>query len=315
MRRRGISADHRGGKWRSCGSPGAIAGRSAEPGALPGSFWRLALGWAGSLTGDGLRVIALPLLAVSVDPSAAAVAAVAVASTLPWLLVAIPAGALVDRLDAAKVMAAAHLVRAVLTLGLVATIVTGSVIPAVGAVGFAITSAETFADGAAQSLLVRIVPEQNLDGRTRVRHRRDDGAGPGRPVAAGVLFVLAPWLPFVVSAPVSWPQPRSLSPSRSASPPASAPERSTNRNGARSPGADSGRAARLFTDQVLRVLVCTVAVMAIANPPPMRCWCSTEQDVGDDEGSIRRCWSAYSVARCSRLRWWAGSTPCCAAVR
>ena len=43
--------------------------------ALPASFQRLVLAWAGSLTGDGLRVIALPLLAVSVNPSAAAVAA------------------------------------------------------------------------------------------------------------------------------------------------------------------------------------------------------------------------------------------------
>ena len=92
---------------------------AAPPGGggsqLPESFSRLVLAWAGSLTGDGLRVIALPLLAVSVNPSAASVALVAVASTLPWLLVAIPAGALVDRLDPAKVMATAHLVRALLT--------------------------------------------------------------------------------------------------------------------------------------------------------------------------------------------------------
>ena len=73
-------------------------GSAGAPG-LPAPFNRLVSAWAGSLTGDGLRVIALPLLAVSVNSSAAAVAAVAVASTLPWLLVAIPAGALVDRLD------------------------------------------------------------------------------------------------------------------------------------------------------------------------------------------------------------------------
>src|SRR6476620_6726310 len=111
--------------------------------ALPASFHRLVVAWAGSLTGDGLRVVALPLLAVSVNPSASAVAAVAVASSLPWLLVAIPAGALVDRLDPAKVMATAHLVRAMLTVGLVAVVVTGSAtIPLLCAVGFAITSAE-----------------------------------------------------------------------------------------------------------------------------------------------------------------------------
>ena len=95
----GLSGGERAGS-----RPGAVAA------GLPSSFRRLLVAWAGSLTGDGLRVVALPLLAVSVNPSAAAVAAVAVASTLPWLLVAIPAGALVDRLDPAKVMATAHLV-------------------------------------------------------------------------------------------------------------------------------------------------------------------------------------------------------------
>src|SRR6478752_10454456 len=95
--------------------------RMTAPGVvLPAPFRRLLVAWAGSLTGDGLRVVALPLLAVSLDPSASSVAAVAVASTLPWLLVAIPAGALVDRLDPARVMAAAHVVRAVATMALVA---------------------------------------------------------------------------------------------------------------------------------------------------------------------------------------------------
>ncbi len=170
--------------------------------ALPASFRRLVLAWAGSLTGDGLRVIALPLLAVSVDSSPASVAAVAVASTLPWLLIAIPAGALVDRLNPAKVMATAHLVRALLTLGLVALVITGgATIALLCAIGFAITSAETFADGSAQSLLVRIVPRSHLERANArfvtVETLALDLAGP---LAAGVLFLIAPWSPFAVSA-------------------------------------------------------------------------------------------------------------------
>jgi hypothetical protein len=188
--------DQRGKTVRGRISPTSTAA------ALPASFQRLVLAWAGSLTGDGLRVIALPLLAVSVNPSAAAVAAVAVASTLPWLLVAIPAGALVDRLNPAKVMAAAHLVRALLTIVLVALVVTGGVtIALLCAVGFAITSAETFADGSAQSLLVRIVPRPHLERANArfvtVETLALDLAGP---LAAGVLFLAAPWAPFAVSA-------------------------------------------------------------------------------------------------------------------
>ena len=179
---------------------------AAPPGGggsqLPESFSRLVMTWAGSLTGDGLRVIALPLLAVSVNSSAASVALVAVATTLPWLLVAIPAGALVDRLDPARVMATAHLLRAVLSLALVGTVVTGSAtIPLLCLFGFAITSAETFADGSAQALLVRIVPHAHLERANArfvtVETLALDLAGP---LAAGVLFLLAPWAPFAVSA-------------------------------------------------------------------------------------------------------------------
>src|SRR6478609_9803456 len=192
--------------WQRRARPQRAREKTAPPSGagpqLPASFSRLVMTWAGSLTGDGLRVIALPLLAVSVNSSAASVALVAVATTLPWLLVAIPAGALVDRLDPARVMATAHLLRAVLSIALVGTVVTGSTtIPLLCLFGFAITSAETFADGSAQALLVRIVPHAHLERANArfvtVETLALDLAGP---LAAGVLFLFAPWAPFAVSA-------------------------------------------------------------------------------------------------------------------
>ena len=234
--------------------------------ALPPTFRRLALAWAGSLTGDGLRVIALPLLAVSVNSSAFAVAAVAVASTLPWLLVAIPAGALVDRLDPAKVMATAHLTRALLTLGLVATIVTGTVsIPLLCAIGFTITAAETFADGSAQSLLVRIVPNAHLERANArfvtVETLALDLAGP---LAAGVLFLLAPWAPFVLSALCFLGAAATVNTIKAA--PAIGRNRKADAEAVQSAFSRIKQGlARLLSDPVLRVLVATVSIMAIAN--------------------------------------------------
>jgi len=233
---------------------------------LPAQFGRLVLAWGGSLTGDGLRVIALPLLAVSVDPSPAAVATVAVAATLPWLLVAIPAGAVVDRLNPAKVMAVAHLARAVLTAGLVVAVIAGIVsIPILCAIGFAITSAETFADGAAQSLLVRIVPHAQLERANArfvtVETLALDLAGP---LAAGLLFVLAPWLPFAVSALCFVGAAATVSTIKAARPPPAAGGDAVDGK----PGALArirAGLAQLVHDPVLRVLVATVAVMAIAN--------------------------------------------------
>ena len=49
--------------------------------------------------GDGLFKVILPLVAVGETRSPALVANVTLAMTLPWAIFALPAGALVDRLD------------------------------------------------------------------------------------------------------------------------------------------------------------------------------------------------------------------------
>ena len=239
---------------------------TAEGDALPATFHRLVVAWAGSLTGDGLRVVALPLLAVSLNPSATAVAAVAAASTLPWLLVAIPAGALVDRLDPAKVMATAHLVRAMVTLILVALVLTGSAtIPLLCLIGFAITSAETFADGSAQSLLVRVVPHAHLERANArfvtVETLALDLAGP---LAAGVLFVLAPWSPFALSAGCFVAAALTVRTIKSTRPPDD-PAENADRGAGNAVARIRAGLSRLVRDPVLRVLVVTVAIMAIGN--------------------------------------------------
>lgn len=245
--------------------------------ALPAGFRRLLVAWAASLTGDGLRLIALPLLAVSVNPSPSAVALVAAASALPWLLVAIPAGALVDRFDPAKVMVTAHLARALLTLALMVVILGGLVtIPILCVIGFAITSAETFADGSAQSLLVRIVPHSSLERANArfvtVETLALDLAGP---LAAGALFVLAPWAPFALSAlcfgisaavigTVSTPHaPSANGRTDNDTPPLAAGP--TSSRGVSPWVSIRAGLAKLFGDPVLRILVITVAIMAIAN--------------------------------------------------
>ncbi|WP_338418486.1 MFS transporter [Nakamurella antarctica] len=168
---------------------------------LPRDFRSLLVAWAASLSGDGLRVVALPLLALATNPSPAAVAAVAAIASLPWLLIALPAGAIVDRLSPNRVIIAAHLVRAALTLGLVAVVVAHSVnILVLCVFGFLITAAETFADGATQSLMLHVVPTQQLEQANArfvtVETLALDLAGP---LLAGLLFILQPWLPFAVS--------------------------------------------------------------------------------------------------------------------
>src|SRR4051794_5884942 len=86
--------------------------------------------WVASTTGYlGFQVtkFVLPLLATSVTSSPASVAAVALALTVPWLVIGLPAGAIVDRVDRRQVLVVANAVRIGAVGVLVAAVVAGQV--------------------------------------------------------------------------------------------------------------------------------------------------------------------------------------------
>src|SRR2546430_17592525 len=71
---------------------------------LGAPYWRLWWANAISSTGDGAFVAALPLLAVTISRDPRLVAVVTAASYLPWMVLSLPAGALVDPYDRAPLM-------------------------------------------------------------------------------------------------------------------------------------------------------------------------------------------------------------------
>ena len=75
------------------------ASRGTRRSRLGAHYWRLWWASAISSTGDGAFVAALPLLAVTISRDPRLVAVVTAASYLPWMLLSLPAGALVDRYD------------------------------------------------------------------------------------------------------------------------------------------------------------------------------------------------------------------------
>ena len=82
--------------------------------ALGRNFDRLWSATALSNLADGMFQVALPLLALRITRSPAQIAGVLLAARLPWLVFALPAGALADRLDRRRTMVNADLVRAAL---------------------------------------------------------------------------------------------------------------------------------------------------------------------------------------------------------
>ena len=131
---------------------------------MPTALRRIIAASAASNLGDGAFTIALPLVALSVTRSPAAFAAVTLVGRLPWLLFALPAGALADRLDRRTTMISVNVVRAA-AVGTLA-IVVGAGLAEVWmlyVIAFTLGSGETLFDIAAQSILPSIVEPEDLD--------------------------------------------------------------------------------------------------------------------------------------------------------
>lgn len=163
-------------------------------------FRRLWWAWTVSLFGDGVRGVALPLYVALQTRSPLAASAVTAAEVLPWLLFALPAGAIVDRVGPRVVVAAAHTARAVLTAGLVVTIVADvATVPILCAFAFTLTVGETFAYPASQALMVELAGTDDLDRANAQFYTVHTIAlmlvGP---LAAGALVALGPALAFAL---------------------------------------------------------------------------------------------------------------------
>ncbi|CAN5756923.1 MAG: MFS transporter [Euzebyales bacterium] len=122
--------------------------------------------WSAGVTSnlaDGVYGVTLPLLAIRLTDAPAEVAAVRIATSLPWLLLALHAGALADRLDRRALMRGVSLARA-LGLGLLAwAVAAGAVtLPLLYAVAFVVAAAEVVFDTSAQSLLPAVVDRDRL---------------------------------------------------------------------------------------------------------------------------------------------------------
>lgn len=109
--------------------------------------------------GDAFNTVALALLVYSLTGSGLGVSGVVIAEIIPVLVLAAPAGALVDRLPRVRVMIGADLVRAGLAFGL--PFVDGSIV-AVYAIALGLSAGAVFFNPAAQSVLPAIVGPRDL---------------------------------------------------------------------------------------------------------------------------------------------------------
>lgn len=168
------------------------------------AFGRLWAASAVSTVGDGLTLAAGPLLAASLTRDPLSISLVNAALFLPWLVLGLLSGALVDRWDRRRTMWTVDLGRAAVVGALAVAVVTGHAsIPLLLAAAFLLGTGQTLFDGAAQAAIPAVV------GRDPQRLQRANGRMLGTqtvgqtfvgPPAGGALYALAAWIPFAVDA-------------------------------------------------------------------------------------------------------------------
>jgi MFS family permease len=152
--------------------------------------------------GDGVWLVAAPLLAATLTQDPARIAGLAVAQRAPWLLFGLLGGALADRFDRRRTMIAVALVRGLLVATLAVALLLGrTTLVQLYAVFFLIAIGETLFDTAAVAIIPSLVPRDQL-ARANARMAgvwtvTNQFVGPP---LGGALFALAAPAPFLVGA-------------------------------------------------------------------------------------------------------------------
>lgn len=164
--------------------------------------------------GDGISALALPWLATLITRDPFLIGLIAAAQRFPWLLFALPAGVITDRIDRRRLIIRADMFRMVLTFGLVSLILSSPPLPlgehsdaalpmiaGLAAAAFSLGCAEVFRDNAAQTALPQVVEKRDLEHANGQLWSAEQVMGQFiGPPAAGFLIALAVPLPFVIDA-------------------------------------------------------------------------------------------------------------------
>jgi MFS family permease len=160
--------------------------------------------WGASLLSnlaDGVLVAAAPLLAVSLTKNPVLISVISALVMLPWLLFAIPIGAIVDRVDRRFLLAGANATRFVIAALIALSIATQTItIYWLFLATFLIGICEVTADTTTQSLIPQILDKSQFEkGNSRLQVSETVVQGfIGTPLS-GFLYAIAIYIPFIAN--------------------------------------------------------------------------------------------------------------------
>lgn len=169
---------------------------------LPIAYWRQWLASAISNLGDGINFVAMPLLALSLTDDERLISLTAFATFLPWMLLALPVGVIVDRIDRQHLMLIANLIRVVLFVVIANAAVAErlSIWPLFGLLVI-VGSCEVLFDSSAQAFLPMLVEPNELARANGLLYAAEVVAGSVAGLAIGAfLFDVSVGLPFSTNA-------------------------------------------------------------------------------------------------------------------
>ena len=179
----------------------APAAAAATP-RLTRAYWRQWTASAISNLGDGINAAALPLLALSLTRDSRLISGVAFALALPWFVLALPVGVVVDRYNRQSLMVSTNLIRCALMAGLAITAATGGLnIWLLYMLLLGVGICEVIFDSSAQAFLPALVDPEILPKANGRLYAAETIANffLGQPFGA-VMFAFAVGLPFGLDA-------------------------------------------------------------------------------------------------------------------
>jgi hypothetical protein len=157
--------------------------------------------WASNI-GDGIRCVALPLLAATVTTNATAIGAVVGATMHPGAILGAPVGVVIDRLDRRRIALVSDLARIGIAVAVLGTILTDTTtITMVIAAAALLGIGETFRDLAGGALIADAVDDKDLEAANgSLIVAEVAGNTMLGPVAGSALWAAARAVPFALDA-------------------------------------------------------------------------------------------------------------------
>lgn len=168
--------------------------------ALDRPFWMLWGSAVSTSVGDGIRLVAFPLLATGITKDPVQISLITVATYLPTLLIGPFAGVIVDRARPRDVILIADLGRVVIIAGLALVVFQDFLsIGLLYAAAFAYGLGECFEDPASHAILPRLVRREVLStANSRLQSGQISAELFAGRALGGTLFALAEWSPLLI---------------------------------------------------------------------------------------------------------------------